>query len=69
MIRTGGKELRVCVLFHSFFFFFLFIYFWLCWVFIPVPGPSLAVASEAFSSCGVVASLVAERGVQARGLP
>ena len=22
MIRTGGKELRVCVLFHSFFFFF-----------------------------------------------
>ena len=63
---------------QSFFFFInlfiLFIYFWLCWVFVAARG--------AFSSCGerrplfvavrgpltVVASLVAEHRLQARGL-
>ena len=45
MIRTGGEELRDCVLFHSLSLFFLKIY-----LFLAVLG--LHCCARAFSSCG-----------------
>ena len=55
-------------------FIYLFIYLWLCWGFISACRLSLGVASGGYSAVAarglltVVASLVAEHGLQARGL-
>ena len=60
------------LIFYWEFFFNKFIYFWLCWVF--VAACSLVAASGGHSSFAVrgllivVASLVAEHGLQAHGL-
>ena len=57
--------------FILFFFFFLinlfilFIYFWLCWVFVAASGATLGCGARLLIA---VASLVAEHGLQARGL-
>ena len=54
------------------FFFKKFFYFWLRWAFVAARGLSLVAASRSFAAvCGLliaVASLVAEHGLQVRGL-
>ena len=73
MLITLSILVNILVLFFKFLKKFIyFIYPWLCWVFVPACGLSSVVVSVGYSSVRrlliVVASLVAERGLQARGL-
>ena len=63
-----------CVL--CFFKIYFYIYFWLCWVFVAAGGLSLVAVSGSYSLLQLVyrlliavASLVAEHGLWAHGLP
>ena len=59
---------------YSFFKFYLFIYFWLCWVFVAARGLFSGCSEQGLLFVVVhelliaVASLVAEHGLEARGL-